>query len=231
MKSSILAAAVVGVLSICLSASAATLVRQVTQIVDEQLVDESGIGTFYVNDYAHFAGDSPNLTQDFSVDKTLTFRFEAPAGSYFLVTPPGPGFDLYLRIQLNNPVVGPYISGVTLDGFNYIDTQGTVPAGLGYYSQVSTHPFFYVEAGTPVTDPFRFSAFEVSFSFPAGFTADLVNYGIIYTVRGQRKIEVENESDAPPPAVNWIQIVTVPEPSSAALITLPALAAAIYRRR
>ncbi len=186
----------------------------------------------------------PNLTVDFSADKTFQIILSGAGGQAIQVVPPSlPNtsnheHQLVVSLSSFSTLNGLFISG-TVDGFSFTGLQGTAPTldfNQFQYASSSfiggTNPQFNAVVRLNLPGSISFTSLTLDFTAPASMNLalnDVTPIAQIY-VRSQGNVDSGVLSDPG----EWVSLVVVPEPSGIVLVLaglIPMIGALLRARR
>ncbi len=181
------------------------------------------------SEIVYVSTDLPPFSADFSSDKELTLRIEAPPGQYFQITPPADLIDSgpELFFEVSTLAEGPLETGA-MTNLVFENLVGMMPILTGEFQNLDFGDGdFSMEISGVVTEPFNFTAMVATFDVPAGFNAVQVNNENLFAVI---IAQAEAVGAAEPPADPGLWVAIVPEPGSLTLLVLGGLACARRHR-
>ena len=206
------------------------VLEQSDLFLNEYDAGDNSDGTFSASSQiAYGTDDLPLFNADFSTDKTVTLRVEAPAGHRFIIDAPDT-FSDERSLDLNVGTVAdtPFDTGPMTD-LVFEDLTGSAPNLTGeFQDQDDGNGDFAIRIVGSFDGPSSFTALEATFQVPDDFdVVQIDNADVFAQLIGQIR---ENSSGAPleDPEL-WLRIEPIPEPSSLALLGLGGLL--VYRPR
>jgi len=171
----------------------------------------------------------PGITANFSQDKVLEVTFAAPEGKAFQFTKPS-GLDsagISFELDSDGSTGYPYEDGdVTME---WLGLRGTEPSSTTTTNTwgVGTQTV-WLQSNATATDSFSFTGFKVTFTVPAGFTA---NWQDLPIFNGNVTISADSSGWTTDPG-QMMTLVAVPEPATmgTALLAIGSLGAFIRKR-
>lgn len=185
---------------------------------------------------------TPNLVVDYATlgDTVLSVTWSAPVGQRFVIAPPDTGYDF---------------DGVFLNA-----TYGTTsfPGGITPTGTVVSHDITASNGITPGFDPgisltgpggdavaaevglvgielgetYTFTTLTLEAPIPASYDIQVDSAFLNYSLFGDLFFQSDNPNpDLPPNPGQWIRLAPIPEPASAALLSLGGMALLRSRRR
>ena len=157
----------------------------------------------------------PDLTADFSANKTLEVTFSAPEGKAFQFTVPTGAYHTGISFVLDSHDggYGPFEDAVaTIEWLGLVGTEPSFDTEPTEYSWLIGSQTFYLQGQADVTAPFSITGFKLTFAVPADFNADWENQEIF---RGDVMFGARSYEWTTDPG----QIVTlIPEPATMLLL-------------
>jgi hypothetical protein len=169
----------------------------------------------------------PNLTVDFSSDKTFQITVTGAGGQAIQVTPPLPPntsshqHQLIVSLSSFSTLNGEFISG-SVDGFSFAGLQGASPTlGTGQFQYASSsfiggnNPQFNAFVTLNLPGSISFTSLTLNFTGPPEMSFalnDVTPIAQLY-VRSQGFFDSGVVSDPGP----WVSLIAVPEPSGVIL--------------
>ena len=157
----------------------------------------------------------PNLTANFSSDKTFEFLFTAPSGYQFDVTPPTwagakGGFTLLFGSQGSTPVDGATAS------FEWLGVVGTAPT-VAYHdlSVIYSDPAgLQINAQGKLIEPFSFTGFKATITVPDAFDSDFNDVVLNNSAIMFQSVTSLYEQPLPDAIVMLSPVSAIPEPGN-----------------
>lgn len=176
----------------------------------------------------------PALTVDFSWQKELTFRVDAPVGKKFVVEPPRFYPAATLEIALTTADSQP-LSPIQFfpGGFSLFGASGVGARSHGSALQFTSGGVdgFRATAGAyGISGPIEFVAFEASWTFPEEFIAAFMEVPFVNSSIALRTSRFQTSDPLGDPG-QWVRLVPIPEPPNSGIVVAMLLGILSWKAR